>query len=362
MTSLAEVIKQYGSAYRQKYGQRMLPSHHRTMTAILQCRTQRMGGHLYYCDACQQVCYSYHSCQNRHCPQCQAGRGYQWLEQQKQRLLPVPHFLVTFTLPQELRSLARSHQKLFYNLLFRTSAAALQQLARDPRFVGGQIGMVGVLQTWTRDMTYHPHVHYLVPGGGLAEDGESWQPAKNGFLVHVKPLSRLFRGKFRAALKKTDLYEQVPPQVWQQQWVVHCQRPGCGVQALNYLAPYIFRTAISNSRILKVDQGQVTFRYKTAEGKSRTCALQAEEFLRRFLQHSLPKGFVRVRYYGLLSPAYRTRLEQLKQQLAQASSPVETEAEADLEEPPLTSSLPCPQCGQPMRRLAKLAPVYCRPP
>jgi hypothetical protein len=187
--------------------------------------------------------------------------------------------MVTFTLPEELRGLARRHQKLMYDLLFRCSAAALQELAQDPRFVGGQIGMVGVLQTWARDLSYHPHLHYLVPGGGVTE-AEQWQRARNAFLVHVKPLSKLFRGKFRAALEKTALYEQAPAEVWhaKREWVVHCQSVGSGEAALKYLAPYIFRVAISNNRIVKVENEQVTFRYYDNKGKRRYCTLPVLEF------------------------------------------------------------------------------------
>jgi hypothetical protein len=253
-----------------------------------------------------------------------------------------------------------------YDLLFRCSAAALQELAQDPRFVGGEIGMVGVLQTWARDLSYHPHVHYLAPGGGVT-DTEQWQRARNGFLVHVKPLSKLFRGKFRAALEKTDLFEQVPAEVWQakREWVVHCQSVGSGEAALKYLAPYIFRVAISNNRIVKVENEQVTFRYFDNKGKRRYCTLPVLEFMRRFLQHVLPKGFKKVRYYGLFSPAKRellnrVRLRLLIQSVSPAAAPDETDEQASSLLPP--GSLPCPTCGRPMRRLLKLKPIWCRPP
>ena len=364
MIGLAEVFRQHGAGYRDKYGGRMLPSHHRAMRDIQRCRTRPLGGHVYYCDECQQAVYRYHSCQNRHCPQCQHQAGQQWLERQQQLRLPVPHFMVTFTVPEAVRRLARSHQKLMYDLLFRSSAAALQELAQDPRFVGGYLGMVGVLQTWARDLSYHPHVHYLVPGGAVTET-EQWQRAKNGFLVHVKPLSKLFRGKFRAALKKTALYEQVPVTVWQQAWVVHCQPVGCGEAALKYLAPYIFRVALSNNRIVKLAHEQVTFRYQDHKGKRRYCTLPVQEFMRRFLQHVLPKGFKKVRYYGLFSPAKRAvlnrvRLLLLSQPGTRTVAPPELPEQASPLRPP--DSLPCPTCGHPMRRLAQLEPIWCRPP
>lgn len=173
MVTLAEIFRRYGPAYRAKFGAHLLPSHLAALKAIEQCRTPALGGHLYRCPACDESRYSYHSCQNRHCPQCQHEATQQWLVQQQALLLPVPYFMLTFTLPDALREVARSNQKLLYHLLFRASAAATQQLAQDPRFVGSEIGMVGVLQTWTRDLFYHPHIHYLVPGGGLAADGQS---------------------------------------------------------------------------------------------------------------------------------------------------------------------------------------------
>jgi hypothetical protein len=365
VTSLAEVFGQYGSAYRAKYGAGMLPSHQRAMADIERCRTAALGGHLCYCDHCDEAHYCYHSCQNRHCPQCQHQAGQHWLQRQQQLLLPVSYFMVTFTLPEQLRTVARSHQKLIYDLLFRCSAAALQELAQDRRFVGGEIGMIGVLQTWARDMSYHPHVHYLVPGGGVCRATEEWQRARNGFLVHVKPLSKLFRGKFRAALQKTKLYEQVPAAVWQQDWVVHCQAVGSGAAALKYLAPYILRVAISNNRIVKVANEQVTFRYNDNKGKRRYCPLPVEAFMRRFLQHVLPKGFKKVRYYGLFSPAKRELLNRLRllllvQSASLADAPDETEQQASPLLPP--GSLPCPTCGRPMRRLLKLRPIWCHPP
>jgi hypothetical protein len=210
--------------------------------------------------------------------------------------LPVPYFLLTFTLPEELREVARSHQQQIYGLLFRTSAAAAQQLAQDQRFVRGTLGMIGVLHTWTRALIYHPHVHYVVPGGGLAADGDVWRPARDDFLLPVRALSVLFRAKFRDALQQTEFFDNVPADVWTQDWVVHCQPVGNGAAALKYLAPYIFRVAISNKRILRLENGAVTFGYTDARsGQRKTCTVTAEEFIRRFLQHVLPKDFAKVR-------------------------------------------------------------------
>ena len=226
MVEIADIFRQYGPAYRAKYGERMPPSHLKAMAAIEACRTETLGGHVYCCPECDETLYSYHSCRNRHCPKCQNDAAQEWLERQQDFLLPVPYFMVTFTLPAPLKALARSHQKLIYNLLFRTSAAALQQLTQDPRFVGGKIGMVGILQTWTRDLRYHPHLHYLVPGGGLSSDGETWLPSGQNFFVHTQPLSLLFRAKFRDALKQTDLFAQVPSETWTHSWVVDCRPVG----------------------------------------------------------------------------------------------------------------------------------------
>ena len=210
-------------------------------------------------------------------------------------LLPTPYFLLTFTLPDNLRRVVRRHQKFFYNLLFRTSAAAAQKLAQDPRFIGGQVGMVGVLHTWGRTLTYHPHVHYLVPAGGVGKD-VNWLPARNAFLLPVKALGKIFREKFRQALRKSPFYEEIPSKVWRQSWVVHCKAVGDGASALKYLAPYIFRVAISNKRIVKMSNTNVFFRYRTTKtGKTKIRTVSAEELIRRFLQHVLPKGFVKVR-------------------------------------------------------------------
>lgn len=366
MIELAEVFRQHGPAYRDKFRGRIPASHLQVMRAIEQCRTEALGGHIYICDACDQTRYSYHSCKNRHCPKCQNEAGQQWLKKQQALLLPVPYFMVTFTLPEGLRTLTRSHQRLIYDLLFQTSAAALQELAQDPRFVGGQIGMLGVLQTWTRDLRYHPHIHYLVPAGGLSADGQTWLRAHNAFFVHVKPLSRLFRAKFRTALSQAKLVDQVPTSVWRQEWVVHCQPVGTGEAALKYLAPYIFRVALSNNRILKLTETHVTFRYRdSATRRSIICTLPIEEFIRRFLQHVLPKGFQKVRYYGFFSPGQRHRLAQAPRQLGPTSATETTatdhsSAQAPLRPDPL--SLPCPTCGRPMRHSQTLRPTHCRSP
>ena len=267
--------------------------------------------------------------------------------------LPVPHFLVTFTLPEELRAIARSHQKTIYNILFRASSAALLKLAQDPRFVGARLGMVGVLHTWTRQLLYHPHVHFIVTGGGLTAAGR-WRSARPDFLVPVKALSRIFRAKFRDQLNQTELGSSIDKKVWQKNWVVHSEPVGSGAAAFKYLAPYIFRVAISNHRLLKLEHGHVTFAYKeSATDQLQRCTITAEEFIRRFLQHVLPNRFIKVRYYGLLSPSNRHLLQQARQLLPATTSRPKSEEIKTTELPAL---LRCPHCRGPLTRLSPLAP------
>lgn len=279
-------------------------------------------------------------------------------------LLPVPYCMVTFALPAELREPARRHQKTFYSLFFRTSAAALQTLAADRHFVGGQLGFFGVLHTWTRDLHYHPHMHDIVAGGGLAADGREWLAARQDFLVPVKALSTIFRAKFRDALKKTPaLYAQVPPETWERAWVVHAEPVGSGQQALKYLAPYIFRVALSNQRLLKLAEGHVTFQYKDAKTNTlNTPLLPVEEFIRRFLQHVLPPRFIKVRYDGFLSSRNRHRLVMLNDLLN--VKPVETpqppHAPAGVPDRQQTE-MRCPKCGSIMRLVGDIEPTRFRP-
>ena len=361
MVGLGEIFGQHGAAYRQKYNKHILSSHYQAMRAIERCRTEALGGHVYQCPECGEVQYRYHSCRNRHCPQCQQGAAQQWLEKQKDLLLPTAYFMLTFTLPEGLRRVARSHQKLFYNLLFRASAAATQKLAQDPRFIGGQVGMVAVLHTWGRTLIYHPHVHYLVPAGGIDQVG-NWLPARNAFFLPVKALAKIFRAKFRQALRKSNCYDEVPAKVWRQPWVVHCKAVGDGGSALKYLAPYIFRVAISNKRIVKMTDTHVSFRYQsTKTGKTKTCTLTAEEFIRRFLQHVLPKGFVKVRYYGFFSPSLRARLAQVRAQLVSQQPDIHTtDSQSQLSEQP--DQLLCPVCGHIMQKLNRIPSHAEKPP
>jgi hypothetical protein len=356
---LAEIFRRRGPAYREKYEERMLPSHRRAMRDIESCRTDNLGGHVYFCPDCERKQYSYHSCKNRHCPKCQQNAAQGWLERQQRLRLSAPYFLLTFTLPQGLRAIARRNQKAVYNLLFRSSAAATQKLAQDSRFVGGNIGMIGVLHTWTRTLGYHPHVHYLVPGGGLSENGENWLSSKQNFFLPVQALSILFRAKFRDALRGTGLFDEVSLDVWGQDWVVHCQPVGSGVAALKYLAPYIFRVALSNRRIQKLDGDRVTYSYRDSRsGEIRSLTLRAEEFMRRFLQHVLPKGFVKVRYYGFFSPGKRPMLALIRRMLGMLHEEI---LSCELEKRS-RRELKCPDCGKEMRWLQSLQPQVRPPP
>jgi hypothetical protein len=360
MVELADIFRRHASEYRAKFGDRMLTSHLRAMHDIEQCRTEALGGQLYQCEKCQEYRYSYHSCKNRHCPKCQNDQANQWLETQKSLLLPVLHFLVTFTLPDELRALARRHQKTIYNILFRASSEALQKLAADPKFIGGRLGMVGVLHTWTRALLYHPHVHYIVTGGGLSPDGH-WRPSRSDFLVPVKALSIIFRAKFRDQLKMTGLFPLVDKRVWKRDWVVHCEPVGTGQEAFRYLAPYIFRVAISNNRILKLEGGHVTFKYKdSATDQIKFKTVPVEEFIRRFLQHVLPNRFIKVRYYGLLTPSQRHLLHRAKEALGPTAIPTATAQRPGLK--PATQASRCPTCGSLLLFVQKLRPKDREPP
>lgn len=366
---LADIFRRYGTDYRRKYADKILPSHRQTMLAIENCRTASLGGQVFTCPACGETRYAYHSCRNRHCPKCQHERTEEWLNLQRDLLLRVPYFMLTFTLPEELRNLARQNQKLFYHVLFQASAEATQQLAHDPRFIGGQIGMVGVLHTWTRNLIFHPHIHYLVPGGGW--NGTQWLPSRADFFLPVKALSKLFRARFQSLLRKSPLFEKIPNKVWFQKWVVHCLPVGDGQAALKYLAPYIYRVAISNRRLINfVDKGsmeksQVTFEYRKSDtGQVKRCTLSVEQFTQRFLQHVLPKGFVKVRYFGFFAHNRRATLVSLKNLLANDTLPAASAAQLQAEAATTAASpkFLCPACGTPMNFMRDLAPCVAPRP
>ena len=355
MSTLADIIGQYGTEYQKKYGDRLLPSHRKVMRRIASCRTPEMGGQKWLCPACGKIRYSYHSCRDRHCPKCQNDRIDQWLGKQFKLLFQVPYFMATVTVPKALRAIFRSHQKTLYHLFFKASAEAILLLAKDKRFLGAELGMMGILQTWTRQLIYHPHIHFLIPGGGIRKG--QWKYAKPDFLMHVKPLSRLIRRKFMELLKENDLFEKVPADVWSQQWVCHIEPVGNGEAVLRYLAPYVYRVAISDRNILTVKDRKVTFRYKDRTDNSyHRCTLDAFEFLRRFLQHILPKGFVKIRYFGFLATRKRQALEYIKEQIGKRLAVKVPLYPKKHKQPPR-----CPHCGQILVFVCEF-PAYRRPP
>lgn len=317
MLEVADIVRLHGAACRQQSGVPLSPVQKRAIRDIAACRTPLFGGHVYQCDHCRKEVFSYHSCGNRSCPKCHQGQTDRWLEKQRHHLLPCSYFLVTFTIPDDLRRLARSHPKIIYGLLMKSAADALQKLANDPRFVGARIGALAVLHTWTRAMLLHPHAHMLVTAGGLAADG-SWVDSKSSrFLVPVHALAVIFRAKFCAGLKKAGLIGGLSSTLWKKKWVVHCQPAGRGEKVLDYLGRYVFRIAITNSRLESFDNGLVRFRYRdNRTQQTRHVTLPAAEFLGRFLQHVLPRGCVKVRYYGIWSSSQRTKLDRARTSLA----------------------------------------------
>jgi hypothetical protein len=345
MPSLADVVRRHGSAYLGQHRGSALPSHVRAVGAITRCRTPALGGHLAQCERCAKEHLLYHSCRHRACAQCGQDSTRKWLTQQRELLLPVPYFHVVFTLPAELRRVVRTHQKALLSVLFRAAFESLQTLCLDRRFLGARIGAIAVLHTWTRTLEWHPHVHLLVPGGGLSRDGLTWlrvPKRQKAFLVPVRALAKLFRGRF-LHLARRGLPEVTLPEVpWNKSWVVFAKPVVHGRErVLDYLGRYVHRTAVSDRSILATDERSVTFRYRDSrDGARKTMTLPAHEFLRRFLQHVPPKGFHRVRAFGLLHAARRSELRRLQLLLASRDPPSPV--------PPVPSGSPprlrCPHC------------------
>jgi hypothetical protein len=354
MPSVAEVVRRYGPEYLERFGASMPAGHKKVLRDIAACRTGELGMVVYRCADCGKTHALGRSCGNRHCPSCQRDKAEAWLEDRTDRLLPCPYLLVTFALPAELRDVARAHQRAVYAALFQASSEALRALAADPKYVGtDRLGFFGVLHTWGRTLEYHPHVHYVVPGGGLGADGTRWLPSRAQFLVPVKALSILFRAKFRDILGREGLLERVDASVWHRDWVVHSQPAGDGRESLRYLAPYVFRVAIGDHRIVSCEDGRVTFTYrKVGSKRQRKMTLDAMEFLRRFLQHVLPSGFQKVRSYGFLSPAGAVALELVRWLIALCNGltfALRSRGNEPLSAPTLGPC--CPECGGPLIRL-----------
>jgi hypothetical protein len=351
MPEVADIFRRYGAQYLQRFGSDVLPSHRRALEDLQNCRTPVLGGHVFACNQCGHQQYAYHSCRNRSCPKCHAQDTEEWLAARRQELLPVPYFHLVFSLPEELRALVRSHQQVLYGLLMKTAAESLIQLARDPHYVGGLLGILAVLHTWTRTLVYHPHVHCLVPGGGVSPQQE-WRTARKEYLVPVRALSKIFRAKFRDGLAHLLPQANVPSNVWRKAWVVYCKPTVQGAdQVLAYLGRYVHRIAIPNSRILSFEDGQVTFRYQEVDNPAwKTMTLPASEFIRRFLQHVLPAGVHKVRYFGLWHPARRRLLRQVQLLLAPEAPDRVLVPQEPPSQAPSDHSTPegrtCPACRQ----------------
>lgn len=329
MVELQDIFRQFGEAYRLHHPQ---PLHVlKVMQAITHCRTAVMGGHLDACDTCDFTRISYNSCRNRHCPKCQTVRKEQWIETRKADLLNVGYFHVVFTLPEGLNPIVYHNPHILYDLLFKAAAETLTELAADKKYLGAQIGFTSILHTWGQNLMHHPHLHVVVPGGGL-DATNKWVPSRKTFFLPVKVLSRTFRGKFLAHLKRAELqffgstaYLQDPASrqrlltsLYQKEWVVYCKPPfQNAARVVEYLGRYTHRVAISNSRIVKLEEGHVTFKWRDykEDNKPKEMTVTADEFIRRFLIHVLPPGFTRIRHYGFLSPRNKANRLQLCKKL-----------------------------------------------
>lgn len=346
---LAEILAAHWPDYAAQFG-RLIPDEQRAaVRAIRRCRTAALGGQLYRC-ACGREHYAYHSCNHRACPRCGRDDAAAWLAQQQTRLLPVPYFLVTLTVPAQLREAIRAAQKPWYGALLKEGAGALQDLAAQTKHLGAQLGVTALLQTWTRDLRYHPHVHLLVPGGGLTTNQLRWLRVKDAqfFLPQVKLAAR-YKGRLKAWLQAQhpELLKQVPVKVWWRKWVADVQPVGSGEAALKYLAAYLGRPPLHESQIESWDAHRVTFRYRENGGAQKSCILSGPEFVRRFLQHVLPRGFQRVRHYGWLGAAARAKWERILALL-------DWRAPAAVPPAPVTPPV-CPDCGQVMVLMGSVA-------
>lgn len=313
---MADILHAQGDRFIEKYRSWLSYQELGVLRALKNCRTSALGGHLDRCSACGHQAVSYNSCRNRHCPKCQAQARQRWLEARQQELLGVPYFHVVFTLPQELNPLCERHPELLYDLLFRASADAMLEVAADPKHLGAHIGFLSILHTWGQNLSLHPHVHCVIPAGGFSLDRQAWIHPRYAFFLPVKVLSRVFRGKFLSRLKRAykrkqfacSEFRSLVDRLFGKDWFVYAKPAFGGPEAvLRYLGRYTHRVAISNHRLVSFDGEQVTFRWKDyAHGnKHRLMTLHATEFLRRYVQHILPRGFVRIRHYGYLANCCR---------------------------------------------------------
>jgi hypothetical protein len=368
---VADIFHRHGADWRRANAGHLSLGQLQVMSAIEQCRSAALGGHVERCEDCGHSRIAYNSCRNRHCPKCQGAAAQDWLAAREADLLPVGYFHVVFTLPAELAPVAYQNKAVVYDLLFRTAAETLLTIAADPKHLGARIGATAVLHTWGSAMTHHPHVHIIVPGGGISLDGTRWVSCRPGFLLPVRVLSRLFRRLFLAGIaeahaagrlmffgeiaglcRREAFAEHLAP-LRRKNWFVYAKPPFAGPEAvLAYLARYTHRVAIANSRLLALDERIVTFRYKdyrrNGQARYRTMTLAADEFIRRFLLHVLPKGFHRIRHYGLLaSAAYKANIARARELIAAAMPTGDPPAAHDTAEPDaVTDHRPaCPCCG-----------------
>jgi len=383
---VADIFRAYGSAWRDSQRDHLSLGQLKVMSAIEQCRTAVLGGHGLCCPACQHQDIAYNSCRNRHCPKCQASAAQRWLEDRQVDLLPVEYYHVVFTLPAPISAVAYYNKAVIYGLLFEIAAETLRTIAADPKHLGAQIGATLVLHTWGSALTHHPHIHGIVPGGGLSLDGERWVNCKRGFFLSVRVLSRLFRRRFLEALSKAHAVGQLQffgeyanltdvttfanwlAPLRKCEWVVYAKRPFAGPAAvLAYLSRYTHRVAIANSRLLTMDERGVTFRWKDYRAKGRTryktMTLSPDEFIRRFLLHVLPSGFHRIRHVGLLANGKRRNHLARARELLQVA-PEPTATKADALEKTTSPTFVCPDCGAAMMIIEILArqPLIRAPP
>ena len=359
---LADIVGAHGARYRSAHA--LTPEQSAVLRDIVRCRTAALGGHLEVCDACGHSAPVYNSCRNRHCPKCQSSAATKWIEARVERVLPTHYFHTVFTLPAELRGLAMHSRRLVFDMMFEAASATLLELGRDPKRLGARLGVTMVLHTWARDLTFHPHLHCIVTGGGLSFDGARWISCRDQFLFPVEVMAALFRGKLLAALSRAhargqlDLgeapvdpegFDRLCRRLYKMRWHVYAKRPfGGPEQVIRYLGRYTHRVGISNSRLVSMDTDSVTFR--TKDGQQLTVPPQT--FLSRFLQHVLPRGFVKIRHYGLMAPTYATTALPVARELLIATSALPTPPTATA--PPLDPSwrTRCPDCGMPaLRRL-----------
>ncbi len=368
LLEVADVIRSHGEAYLQKYGGHLRATQKKALRELAVCRTATLGGHVERCLDCGGERLAYNSCRNRHCPKCQALSRARWLERESGYLLPVEYHHVVFTLPGELAELAAGHPAAMYNLLMSSASATLRDVAANPKRLGVQVGVLMVLHTWGQNLHHHPHVHCVVTGGGLScnargevDASPRWVSCRPGFFLPVRVLSRVFRGKFLAGLRALSAQSKLPMPalgpLYAKEWVVYAKPPfGGPEQVLKYLARYTHRVAISNHRLVKLEAGRVTFRYRdyADSRKEKLLTLSAEEFLRRFVMHVLPKGFMKIRHYGLLASRQReARLRQVRKLLL---SKMAVGAVVGTDVKPAESPR-CPACGSVRLARGELLPL-----